>query len=140
MCVVEMRWKDLWTTIEKHRNVPEYVYGIWQKIVAYDGSIYRCIWETKKQPKRFSHSIQFHMHTYTQTHTNRHCVMLKGLCASEYYLITTIIIRDRATHHTCTHVQWALFVFFLSFSFFYHRAIPSHVTCTLSRTRTRTCV
>lgn len=124
----------------KASKCAEHVYGIWQKIVAYDGSIYRCIWETKKQPKRFSHSIQFYMymHTYTQTHshTNRHCVMLKSLCASEYYLITTIIIRDRATHHTCTCTVCTLFVLFLSFSFFYHRTLPSHVTCTLARTRT----
>lgn len=68
---------------------------------------------------------------------NRHCVMLKSLYASEYYLIPTIIIGcDRATHPICArfmcfHVAVGAGIFFFS-----SEQQPSNVTCTLVRTRT----
>lgn len=54
-------------------------------------------------------------YTCTLTRTSRHCVMLKSLCASEYYLITTVIIpRDRELliAHICRVLSFSLPHFF----------------------------
>lgn len=103
------------------------------------------IWKRPRQPKQI---FTFYPTSYTYLYTPRG-THKPALCYGEKPVRQWILLnnnnhytRDRATHHTCT-VHCLCFLSLslaLSLSLFYYRTLPSHVTCTPARTRTRTCV
>lgn len=137
---------DYRTACRTYRNVPRMFMAYDRKslltmMMARSLQMYLSECETKtKTNQNDFHILSSIVYMHTHTHPSRHCVMLKSLCASEYYLITTIIIREIWSYSSHICAVCTLFVLFFSLPHLFTIKLHRHMSHARLHAHTHPCI